>query len=161
VCVCIDRCVSEDFFIAFLTRLFSEIICNNYTRDTKIINYIGYSEMYIGIRYGNIIMMTECVCVCSLFFFFMFFYYRKHVSRIETDNRTLLNVYHYAARYIWIPRPTVTKLVRKTHNIYVCLRKNKYSLLIDLEATEPIRSKLCTHIPRDLGSVHPGSIFNF
>jgi len=62
----IDRCVSEDFFIAFLTRLFSEIICKNYTRDTKIINYIVYSKnVYIFI----------CVCVSVQCFFSLFFFY--------------------------------------------------------------------------------------
>jgi len=71
--ICIDRCVSEDFFIASLTRLFSEIICKNYTRDTKIINYIVYSEMYRYTVWQYYYDDRVCLCVFSVFFYFYVF----------------------------------------------------------------------------------------
>lgn len=69
--------VFSKIFIAFLTGMFSKIICKNYTHDTKIINYIVYSKMY-----GYILMIVwyVFVCVCSVFFF-IFIIIIKHVFR--------------------------------------------------------------------------------
>jgi hypothetical protein len=107
--------VFSKIFIAFLTRMFSKIICKNYTRDTKIINYIVYSKMYryiLILIYVFVFVYVQCV-----------FFLLVNTFLVETENRTLLYVYHYTQLVIRRSQSIVTKLVRK---IYTSINECKF-----------------------------------